>query len=154
MNRIAIHCFVNVFPLINRIAIERNFSSIKSHYLPIQGTAMGTRMAPRTGPNLRQTSCTERLTKDWWRYIHVNDNFTICPHGEEKLRCFLDYINSSHPTIKFKAQWSRDCHILTYHSDTDGWQWVTEIETTQNLCQTWRQWKTNWGTKNISGQRL
>ena len=47
---------------------------------------------------------TSHKPSDWWRYI--DDIFTIRPHGEEKLKCFLDEINSFHPTIKLKAEWS------------------------------------------------
>ena len=41
----------------------------------------------------------------WWRYI--DDVFVIWPFGEGCLMEFLNYINSTHPTIKFTAEWSR-----------------------------------------------
>ena len=42
----------------------------------------------------------------WWRYI--DDIFIIWQHGEEKLKELLKILNSSHPTIKFTAEYSLD----------------------------------------------
>ena len=41
----------------------------------------------------------------WWRFI--DDIFFLWEHGEEQLKPFIDNINKMHPTIKFKADWSK-----------------------------------------------
>ena len=42
----------------------------------------------------------------WWMYI---DNiFFIWEHGQESLKEFINEINSFHPTIIFKASWSKE----------------------------------------------
>ena len=42
----------------------------------------------------------------WWRFI--DDIFLVWLHGEEKLLEFIDYLNGSHHSIKFTAEWSND----------------------------------------------
>ena len=113
---------------------KNNFSFDKSHYLQIQRTAMGTYMAlsyanifmGKLEANLLHK--TPYKPSDWWRY--VDDIFTILPHDEDKLRCFINEINFSHPTIKFKAKWSRDS--ITFLDTTvmcDGDRLVTDLYT-------------------------
>ena len=41
----------------------------------------------------------------WWRYIHAI--FLLWEHGENKLKLFLGKVNEVHPTIKFRAEWSK-----------------------------------------------
>ena len=78
--------------------------------LQLNGTAMGTKMAP-SYTNLfmgrLETQILERATNKptvWWRYI--DDVFTIWPHGEGCFKQYLEQINSMHPSIKFTAEWS------------------------------------------------
>ena len=40
----------------------------------------------------------------WWRYI--DDIFIIWTEGEDSLKCFIDYLNNAHRTIKFTSKWS------------------------------------------------
>ena len=42
----------------------------------------------------------------WMRFI--DDVFFIWTHGEEKLKSFINHLNSSHETIKFTSEQSRD----------------------------------------------
>ena len=42
----------------------------------------------------------------WMRFI--DDVFFIWMHGEERLKSFIDHLNSSHETIKFTSEQSRD----------------------------------------------
>ena len=82
-----------------------NFSFNEEHYLQIQGTAMGTRMAPSYA-NLFMAKLEQDLARPhtWWRYI--DDIFAIWQHGRESLTTFLEQINSFHPSIKFTAETS------------------------------------------------
>ena len=93
-----------------------NFEFNGKHYFQIQGTAMGTKMAP---------SCTNifmgRLEKQllqsvslkpfsWLRFIDDIDMKWI--HGRETLEAFLETANSFHSTIRFTAEVSNDKHVF------------------------------------------
>lgn len=89
-----------------------NFSFNGENYLQVQGTAMGTRMAPSYA-NLFMAALEKQMllwTSSrpwvWWRYI--DDVFAIWHVGEERLTTFLEEVNSYHPTIKFTAEHSTD----------------------------------------------
>ena len=41
----------------------------------------------------------------WWRYIDI---FFIWEHGEESPEKFLNKLNTSHPTIKFTTEYSKE----------------------------------------------
>ena len=76
------------------------------------GTAIGTKFAPANA-NLFMTRLEERLLNAspdkplvWMRFI--DDVFFIWTHGEEKLKFFINHLNSSHETIKFTSEQSRD----------------------------------------------
>ena len=63
--------------------------------------------------NLLMTRLEERLLEAsaekplvWMRFI--DDVFVIRTHGEEKLKSFINHLNSSHDTIKFTSEQSRD----------------------------------------------
>jgi len=75
----------------------------------MQGTVMGTRMAPSYA-NMFMGELEKLLLQNttyksavWWRY--VDDIFMIWNHGEEQLQKFLKEINILHPTIKFTDEW-------------------------------------------------
>ena len=68
-----------------------------NHFIPLHGTAMGTRMAPAYA-NLFTVDLEEKLLAQfplkpylWWRYI--DDIFIIWTHGEGKLEDFINRIN-------------------------------------------------------------
>ena len=76
------------------------------------GTAIGTKFAPAYA-NLFMTRLEERLLEAspykpliWMRFI--DDVFFIWMHGKEELESFINYLNSSHKTIKFTSEQSRD----------------------------------------------
>ena len=79
--------------LASLILDKNNFSFDNHHYLRIQGTAMGTRMAS-SYTNIfmakLETEVLQSVSKRlmvWWRY--TDDVFAIWPHGEESLQVFL-----------------------------------------------------------------
>ena len=116
-----------ILRLIQFILTRNNFRFDKNHYTQIQGTAMGTKMAPnyavifmdyieRKYPDL----CTLQPTV-WWRYI--DDIFMIWPHSREDLDSFINGLNSFHDTIKFTADISEtQGHYLDVflYRDSDG----------------------------------
>ena len=95
---------------INLILTKNNLTFNKQHYLQIQGTAMGTKMAPSYA-NIFMGKLEEEflVTQSnqpavWWRYI--DDIFSIWTYGQEKLQQFINNLNVYHPSIKVKAEWS------------------------------------------------
>ena len=81
-------------------------------YRPKLGTAIGTKFSPAYA-NLFVTQLEERLVDTsvekpliWMRYI--DDIFFIWMYGEAKLKEFNDHLNSSHDTIRFTSEHSRD----------------------------------------------
>ena len=108
------------------------------HYRQVQGTAMGTCMAPSYAnlfmAHLEQNFLNTQEIKPliWWRFI--DDIFFIWTHGEENLNSFLTELNEFHNTIKFTQESSRSSipfldiriHLdkgklwtTTYHKPTD-----------------------------------
>ena len=82
------------------------------NFKQIQGTAIGTKMAPAYAilfmSELEETFLASSPLKPfvWWRYI--DDIFMIWQHGEEKLKHFLKEFNNSHPSIKFTSNYSQE----------------------------------------------
>ena len=77
----------------------------------LQGTAIGTKMAPPYAilflAELEEAFLSQCEYKPhiWYRYI--DDIFMVWTHGEEKLDEFLNSLNSFHKTIKFTSDWSK-----------------------------------------------
>ena len=108
--------------MIELILKLNNFSSNEEHYLKVQRTAMGTRMAPSYAnlfmAKLEEDLLTWTLARPhtWWRYI--DDIFAIWEHRRESLMTFLDQINSFHPSIKFTAETSTQCQEVSFLDTT------------------------------------
>ena len=85
-------------------------------YLQIQGTAMGTKMAPAYA-NIFMGRLENQLLMSvtlkpfsWLRFI--DDIDMKWTHGRDSLEDFLQRANSFHPTIKFTAELSNEEHIF------------------------------------------
>ncbi len=96
--------------LISHILTKNNFSFTDRHFVQVQGTAMGTKMAPSYA-NLFMSDLEDRLLSSapnrplvWWRFI--DDIFSIWCGSQDSLVEFIDHINSFHPTIKFTTEYS------------------------------------------------
>ena len=81
------------------------FQFADSMYHQIQGTAIGTKMASAYA-NIFMEELEEKLLENyptkpilWKRYI--DDVLCIWPGKQEDLDTFIQYLNRSHPTIKF-----------------------------------------------------
>ena len=96
------------------IVLEQNYFQFTDRiYHQVQGTAMGTKMAPSYA-NIFMAELEEKLLNNyptkpllWKRYI--DDILCIWPGPPTELDSFLQYLNKSHPTIKF-----------TYESSTNS----------------------------------
>ena len=95
------------------LVLENNYFEFNDRfYRQKLGSAIGTKFAP-TYANLFMTRLEERLLDAshdkplvWMRFI--DDVFFIWTHGEERLKSFINHLNSSHETIKFTSEQSRD----------------------------------------------
>jgi len=98
-----------------KIVLTKNyFQFAHKMYHQMQGTAMGTKMAPACA-NLFMAALEEILLDNfptklimWKRYI--DDVLCIWPGTKEDLKKFIDYLNSAHQTIKFTFE-SSDTNI-------------------------------------------
>jgi hypothetical protein len=83
---------------------NNNFTFDRNHYIKINGTAMGTKMASSYA-NIFMRDLEEPLllsslkqTLSWFRFIDdVDMKWT---HGDKELDEFLEHANSIHPSIK------------------------------------------------------
>ena len=93
-----------------------NFTFDNKHYLQVQGTAMGTKMAPSYANVFmgRLENCLLQsvpLTPSLWLRF-IDDIDMRWPHGQDTLSNFLTLANSFHPSIKFTHEVSNDRHIF------------------------------------------
>ena len=87
-----------------------NFKFDRNHFLQINGTAMGTRVAP-TYANLFMALFEEKYTythnskpRKWFRFI--DDIWGIYKGNRESFKKFNSDINSIHPSITFSGEFS------------------------------------------------
>jgi hypothetical protein len=94
---------------------NNSFTFDGNHYLQINGTAMGTKMAPSYA-NIFMGDLEEQLLLSslkqplsWFRFIDdVDMKWT---HGDKELDEFLEHANSIHPSINFSL-YSRRSFLL------------------------------------------
>ena len=129
------------------ILTMNNFEFDNNYYIQLDGTAMGTRMAPAYA-NLFMGDLERKLLAQsplkpfiWWRYI--DDIFMVWTHEEEKLNEFITHINSSHNTIKFTHEFSEssisflDVTVLLDNNNQISTDlYVKSTDTHQYLLQT------------------
>ena len=92
-----------------RIVLTKNFFQFADcMYHQVQGTAMGTKMAPSYA-NLFMAELEEKLLSHsttnpilWKRYI--DDILCIWPGSQQSLDDFIEYLNKAHTTIKFTCE--------------------------------------------------
>ena len=93
-----------------------NFMFNGEHYLQINGTSMGTKMAPSYA-NIFMDDLEQRLLSQasfkpfsWLRYI--DDIEMKWTEGRDKLDQFITFANSFHPTIKFTVEISESTNTF------------------------------------------
>ncbi len=95
-----------------KIVLTHNYFQFNdAMFHQIQGTAMGTKMAPAYA-NIFMAELEETLLQNyhkapllWKRYI--DDILCIWPGTQSELKQFMSYLNTSHPTIKFTHESSQ-----------------------------------------------
>ena len=130
--------------LANLVLIKNYFEFNKKIYRQVQGTAMGTKMAPSYANifmkyiEMQLLETSPKKPTLWLRFI--DDILMIWGHGKQALQDFKQLANNIHPTMKFSFNSSeqeipfldtiiyrgRDNNILTrlYHKPTDNKQYL------------------------------
>ena len=97
--------------LLSIVLTKNYFQFADQMYHQIQGTAMGTKMAPAYA-NIFMAELEEKLLNNyhtkpivWKRYI--DDILCIWPGSQEDFSQFVEYLNESHSTIKFTYECSQ-----------------------------------------------
>jgi hypothetical protein len=107
--------------LLRLVLTLNNFEFNGHHYIQINGTAMGTKMAPSYANIFMgrlekdMLSSTPSSPKAWFRFI--DDIFSWWDDSEEHFTAFLDHCNSFHTTIKFTAEHSKE-HVTFLDTTT------------------------------------
>lgn len=87
------------------------FKFKNQHYHQVQGTAMGTKMAPSYANifmgvlEQKMLQTTDLQPSIWLRYI--DDIFAIYRASEDEVHEHINHLNEFHPTIKFTSEISR-----------------------------------------------
>ena len=122
----ASHIPMNLLQQLFDIVLRCNVFSFDSQvYQQIQGTAMGTRMAPSYANLFMDRFERSFLAQEpilplvWKRYI--DDILCIWTGTRSELDSFLDRLNKAHRTLIIRFTWSiSDKHILTSHVFLDN----------------------------------
>nr|XP_039263152.1 uncharacterized protein LOC120339139 [Styela clava] len=128
---------------VNMVLDNNNFVFDGKHYLQINGTAMGTKMAPKYAnifmADLESEILETAKIRPQYYYRYIDDCFLIWTHGETELISFINHANSIHPSIKFTFEYSTEnitfldvkVHIMDnkleteiYTKDTDSHQYL------------------------------
>ncbi|CAN7943058.1 unnamed protein product, partial [Ixodes hexagonus] len=139
----AIREFLSVYPssladndcivrLLELILNYNNFVFHNTHYLQIQGAAMGSKMSPNYA-NIFMGKFEESFV---WSYTkkpviylrYIDDIFIIWNDTEDTLNSFLGYLNGCHRTIKFTCNYSSNVmNFLDVNVKKQGRKLVTEL---------------------------
>ena len=102
---------INDIPTLVDFILKHNlFVFDDEQYLQINGTVMGTRMAPTYANILMHyiektfLSSFNFISAAYFR--HIDDIFQIWPHGIDTLQSFLENVNRTHPNIGFTHEYS------------------------------------------------
>ena len=101
-------CLVEMLTLVLK---NNNFTFDGNHYLQINGTAMGTKMAPSYA-NIFMRDLEERLLlsslkQPLSRFRFIDDVDMKWTHGDIELGELLEHANSIHPSIEFTHEMSK-----------------------------------------------
>ena len=100
-------------PYLVEICLRTTFFQFQdTFYEQLDGAAIGSPLSPIVAnlymEHLEETAL--RTAPDpprlWLRY--VDNTFVIWPHGQEKLDCFYEHVNTQHRNIKFTVEHERE----------------------------------------------
>ena len=124
---------------------NNHFTFNDQHFTQIQGTAMGTKMAPSYAC-LFMGSLEQRILNTsqykphlWVRYI--DDIFGIWLHSSEEWNIFFEHLNSSHDSIKFVGSISdRSLPFLDVEVRLTNGHITTDLYTKPTDCHNYLPW--------------
>ena len=102
----------SIIDLLEIVLKNNNLEFNGKHFLQVQGTAMGTKLAPSYANlfmedlEIRMLEAYHLKPTTWLRYI--DDIFFTWDHGEEELAKWLDFLNNFHHSIKFTMEISKE----------------------------------------------
>ncbi|XP_064464338.1 uncharacterized protein LOC135375592 [Ornithodoros turicata] len=118
--------------LISLILTCNNFEFDNRHYIQINGTAMGTKMAPNYANIFmgdlegRFLSTCQLKPLIFKRFL--DDIFMLWPHSEDSLLSFIENFGNMHPTIQFTHAYSRESiDFLDVHIGISNGTLVTNL---------------------------
>ena len=102
--------------------LTNNYFGFRSEmYRQIEGTAIGTKMAPPYAcifmDGLEKDFLASLIYKPLWWKRFIDDIIKLWIHGERRLREFILALNSFHPSIKFTFAIARDTVDPSYFED-------------------------------------
>ena len=94
------------------IVLKNNlFEFDGTHYKQLQGTAMGTKLAPAYANlfmgKLEHNILSHSSLKPSFYRRYIDDILILWPHSEADLKTFLSSLNDFHPTIKFTFEYDK-----------------------------------------------
>ena len=103
------------------------------HYIQEWGTSIGTKIAP-VYANIFVGWLEEKLLREWggfmpymWRR-YIDDIIFFWRYSEADLIAFLTYLNSSHNSIKFTAEWRTNGNISSASWDKETKTLIVKIK--------------------------
>ena len=118
--------------LLRQVLHNTNFVFNGEHFLQVGGTSMGTPCAPSVANIFLDKEETKFIKAAKYKpsnyYRFIDDIWFIWTHGETKLHEFLQYMNSTHRTIKYTMEYSPSEVVFL---DT-----ITKRDTTTNKLYT------------------
>jgi hypothetical protein len=109
------HFEEDILTLFRHVLTSSYFRIAGQFYEQIDGMAMGSPLSSVIANFYMEVF--EEMALDraphkplcWFRY--VDDTFVIWPHGPDRLRDFLDHLNTVHQSIQFTMETERDGHL-------------------------------------------
>ena len=103
---------INDIPVFIDFILTHNLIKFNNvHYLQINGTAMGTKMAPAYAnismDAIENSFLSASLLKPSVHYRYIDDIFLIWPNGNDSLKHFVELANNIHLNIKFTHDYSK-----------------------------------------------
>jgi retron-type reverse transcriptase len=115
MDLLGRHFTEDILRLFRHVLTTSYFSINGQFYEQIDGVAMGSPLSPVIA-NFYMEDFEERAHNSaphkslcWFRY--VDDTVVNWPHGPEKLKEFLDHLNSIHTSIPFTMETESEAHL-------------------------------------------
>jgi hypothetical protein len=107
--------FEDILTLFHHVLTSSYFRFAGQFYEQIDGVAMGSPLSPVIAnfymEDFEEMALDRAPHKPLCWFCYVDDTFVIWPHSPDRLRDFLDHLNSVHQSIQFTMEMERDSHL-------------------------------------------